>query len=181
MFYRLVQGGSLGTWFGIDGPVTYLLEPAYIAFDAQVAAVWNPLRNPNEKEDLFQGRIALILEGFYGRRGYAVCLSAEHSRAYMLVKGYEQTTMGRLVTPADVARSPEARALQDKVLYGWHDGEIRAPRAKPALPAGSALTPSPRRVRTADELEAAEAAPSPSKKAKRKRRDSAGSAGEGRA
>lgn len=85
MFYRLVQGGILGTWYSINGPVTYILQPGLLEGPgdevAEMRTKWEQGRQLGESDQRFSNRVQDQLRTYYttGSRGYMVARPVDQS------------------------------------------------------------------------------------------------------
>lgn len=85
MFYRLLQGGILGTWYGINGPVMYILQPGLLNGEgeniAEMRTKWEQSRLPLETDVQLANRVQAELLTYYtsARRGYVMARPADAS------------------------------------------------------------------------------------------------------
>lgn len=100
MFYRLVQGGTIPSWYGTDAPVTYILEPGLFQ-DPALSAKWQALRtaDPGLSYDAICNRVEGILTAYYTnpQRGFAQLAPPDPAA------GWYFRTLGRLVAAAQAA------------------------------------------------------------------------------
>lgn len=111
MYYRLMTGGILPSWYTLGGPVTFILEPGLLNSE-EMARTWEESRRPHETDAGLALRVSRTLARFYERSGYRVYADVTTD----LDHGF--TTMGRAVAPGEFPR----RGADDQVVGGWRDG-----------------------------------------------------------
>jgi len=166
MFYRLVQGGILPAWFGLHGPVTYLLEPGLILGES---THWTKtLRTTVMSENAFLALVQRTLETMYQKPnwGYSVYGAKDSTPKRKFA------TLGRFVPVGAFPRLPADRYVKDwraasnDVLAGTPSSAGRTPRSH------YEITPPDDPKRGAENFAADDGAGTPSRPPKRRKRNS---------